>query len=207
MAKREKLTADKIVKAAMGMIDEGGEKSFSMRKLAAALGVDPMAIYHHHANRGALIHEVMQALMQDCQIPDPTGDWRSDLSNLCRSIRDLAKRHPGAFRIYEVYEHWLTAEHRLHEAFYAGLTKAGFSPRATVQATRLLLSYTEAFAVDEISGWLEPENRADLAGSLSDGPYTTTLDLVDEIISPDKDADFEFGLNVILRGLEAELPG
>ena len=61
MAKRERLTREKIIEAAMAMLDREGEKGFSMRKLAAELGVDPMALYHHHSSRRTLIHEVLRA--------------------------------------------------------------------------------------------------------------------------------------------------
>lgn len=204
VAKREKLSSGRIVQAAIKMIDERGEKGFSMRKLAAELGVDPMAIYHHHANRDAVIQEVMQTMMDSCDVPEPTGDWQKDLTHLCSGLRDLAQRHPGAFRIYETYENWVPAELRLHEAMHAILRQAGFSKQKTVQAARLLLTYTEAFAVDEISGWLDPEDHADLTEQLEQGPYKTMLGLVDEMIRPDANADFEFGLHVLLHGLTAE---
>lgn len=205
MNKREKLSGTSIAAAAMQMIDKHGEKGFSMRKLAAELGVDPMAIYHHHANKDALIHAVMQALMEECDIPQATGNWQQDLRNLCSSLRALANRHPGAFRIYETYEKWVPAEHNLHEAFYRTLSEAGFGRKATVQSANLLLMYTEAFAVDEISGWLEPEDRNALIKSLEGGDYDMVNSLVDEITAPDTDADFTFGLNVLLNGLQAQL--
>lgn len=205
MTKREKLSSAGIVTAAMTMIDLEGEKNFSMRKLAASLNVDPMAIYHHHANKGALMHAVMEALMAAFEAPKPTGEWRDDLTALCNALRALANRHPGSFRIYETYEDWVATEHRVQEAFHSTLLTAGFSRKSTVQATRLLLAYAEAFAVDEISGWLDPEDKAVLEESLAHGQHPTTTDLIDEIVKTDNDADFAFGLNVLLHGLEAEL--
>jgi TetR/AcrR family tetracycline transcriptional repressor len=68
------------------------------------------------------------------------------------------------------------------------------------------LAYTEAFAVDEISGWLDPDDKADLAENLNQGTYPTLIKLIDEISFPDVDADFEFGLNVMISGLEAQTP-
>lgn len=203
LSKREKLSGERIVSAAMSMIDAEGEKAFSMRKLASALKVDPMAIYHHHANKGALIHAVMQAMMGDFEAPAPTGDWRRDLGALCRALLALARRHPGAFRIYETYELWVSNEHRVQEAFHATLLSAGFSKREVVRAARLLITYTEVFAVDEISGWLAPEDRTRLEDSLAQGAYPVTTSLVDEIITPDIEADFAFGLEVLLNGLAA----
>lgn len=76
MAKRDKLSNAGIVSAALAMIDAHGEKAFSMRKLAAALNVDPMAIYHHHANKAALMQAVLDAMLREFNPPATTGDWR-----------------------------------------------------------------------------------------------------------------------------------
>ena len=208
MAKRERLTREKIIEAAMAMLDREGEKGFSMRKLAADLGVDPMAIYHHHSSRSTLIHEVLQSLMAEVDIPDPSGDWQADIRALCTALRALAKRHPGPFRIYELYEDWVPAEHRLHEAFHATLLNAGFPGPTAVHSVRVLLAYTEAFAVDEITGWLDTfdeSDRAEFIDSLSSGDFPAMSGLIDEIGRVDPDAEFDFGLRVLIRGLEGEL--
>lgn len=202
---RAKLSQDKIVQSALSLIDTSGEKAFSMRKLAAALGVDPMAIYHHLANRNAVLHAVIQAMMDSFEIPPPGGTWQQDIRALCHAMRQVGLRHPGAFRIYETNEDWLPGEHRVHEAFHATLRNAGFGRKVTVQGVRLLLAFTETFVVDEISGWLDPEDQADLANSLASGPYPVLTDLVDDIVQSDADADFDFGLRVLIRGLEGEL--
>jgi AcrR family transcriptional regulator len=205
VAKRDKLSNAGIVSAALAMIDANGEKAFSMRKLAAALNVDPMAIYHHHANKAALMQAVLDAMLREFSPPATTGDWRQDLTALCHEFRALGHRHPGAFRMYEIFEDWITAEHRVHEAFRSTLRSAGFSRRVTVQATRMLVVYTEAFVVDEIGGWLGAEVREELEESLANGHFPVTSDLIEEIVAPDIEADFVFGLNVLLRGLEDEL--
>ena len=205
MPTRGKLTHDSIVQAAFSLLDDGGEKAFSMRKLATALNVDPMAIYHHHPSKSALIGAVLQAMMSECDLPEPSGNWQQDIRDLCQGLRHLAHKHPGTFRIYETFDDWLPAEHALHEAFHATLLNAGFAPQTTVRAMRLLLAYTEAFAVDEISGWFDPEDRTDLENSLKSGPYPATTSLLDEIVHSDTDAEFEFGLTVLLKGLGDQL--
>lgn len=190
----------------MSLLDREGGEGFSMRKLAAGLGVDPMALYHYHASRKILMHDVLQALMNECELPEPGPDWRSDLRSLCNGIRRLARRHPGAFRVYELYEDWVEAEHRVHEAFHATMLRANLTGPEAVRAVRLLLTYTEAFAVDEITGWLEPFDPSDreaFARSLRDGDYPVMTDLIDEIGRGDTDADFEFGLDVLIRGIDS----
>lgn len=208
MAGRRRLSRERIVEAALALLDREGEKGFSMRKLAAELGVDPMALYHYHANRKALMQDVLSTLMAACDLPEPGADWRQEVRALCNSLRRLAHRHPGAFRMYELYEEWIPAEHRLHEAFHAALRRAGLVGPDLVRAVRLLLTYTEAFAVDEISGWLEPFDPSDreaFVKSLSDGDYPVMHSLLDEIGRSDTDADFAFGLDVLIRGIEARI--
>ncbi len=202
MKPRGKLTQAGIVEVALQMLDENGEKKFSMRKLAMALNVDPMAIYHHHANKKALLNAVMQLMMEGCEVPELSGHWQRDVRDLCHCFRRLAQKHPGTFCIYETYEDDVPAEHRLHEAFHAALLSGGFSRLETVQAVRLLLAYTEGFAVDEISGWSDPDDRDELIESFNQGPYPTLISLIDEIGTTDADANFEFGLNILIRGLE-----
>ena len=91
----------------------------------------------------------------------------------------------------------------MHEVLHATLLKAGFfRGKVRPSAARVLLAYTEVVAVDEVSGWLGPEDRDILIKSLNNGPYPTLLKLVDEITSVDPDSEFEFGLNVIVGGLE-----
>ena len=205
MTSKQKLSKESIVQSALEMIDEAGEKGFSMRKLAKRLGVDPMALYHHHANKTALMNAVLQAMMEECGIPEPTGNWQTDIRALCQGFRHLAHNHPGAFRAYEVHEDWLPAEHKLLEAFHAVLINAGFPPQETVRAVRCLLAYTESFALDEISGWLAPLDREEYANSLAAGDFPITTALLDEIVTPNTDEEFDFGLTILLRGLAAEV--
>jgi AcrR family transcriptional regulator len=205
MTARPKLTPDMIVETALNMLNAEGEKSFSMRKLASELQVDPMAIYHHHANKSALLHAVMEAMMARCAVPNPSGDWRQDIHALCSGIRQLAQDNPGAFRVFETYEHWLTAEHRLQDAILLTLTRAGFDDVTAVRGMRVLLVYTEAFAVDEISGWLDPEELDGLADRLDAESYPTMNRLADAVTTIEPDAEFAFGLTVLLDGLETAL--
>ena len=66
---RTPLTTGRIVAAALAMIDGGGVEALSMRKLASALGVDPMSIYHHVPNKQALLQGVYQQVLQELPIP------------------------------------------------------------------------------------------------------------------------------------------
>ena len=204
MNRSRKLSEQLIVETALQLLNERGERDFSMRKLASLLDVDAMAIYHHFSNKSDLIHAVLQAMMERCEIPPSTSNWQQDIRNLCACLRSVAKSNPGAFCVYETYERWLPAEHRLQEAFHSVLLKAGFSPKVVVRAVRVLWAYTESMSVDEVSGWLEPANSAELSDSLMAGDYLTLIELVDELTSVDVASEFELGLKMIISGLQTE---
>jgi AcrR family transcriptional regulator len=205
MGKRGSLSRERIVAAAMHMLDADGEANFSMRRLAGEMGVDPMALYHHVPNRAALMREVVDTLLAECDLPEPTGDWQSRVRALCHAFRRLGHRHPGAFMVYAMFNEWVPSERRLHEALYAALQAGGFSPEVMVRGARLLIGYTENFAWEEITNWIAPfssEDRVKLIESLATGDYPLTTALVDRIADIDPDAEFAFGLDVVIRGLE-----
>jgi len=205
---RGTLSRQNIAEAAMALLDREGEAGFSMRRLAAELHVDPMALYHHHKNRHALLTEVLNTLLDECHLPEPGADWKHGVAEICREMRHLAQRHPGAFRVYVYFEGWVASEQRLHEALYATLLAGGFGRRAAIRAVRLLLAYVESFAVDELTGWLAPPDEDEhkgLLAILATGAYPATAGLVDEIAGIDADDHFAYGLDVLLSGLEVDL--
>ncbi len=93
------LCAEEILDRALRLIRADGVESLSMRKLAQALGVAPMSLYHHVANRAELIERVMDALL--ARIPTPPAQaegWQQQLRSLGLSILDLLAWHPGIAR-------------------------------------------------------------------------------------------------------------
>jgi len=207
MAKRRGgLTREAITEAAMSLLDADGVPAFTMRRLAAALGVDPMAIYHHVPGKQALFHDVVERLLQAWQLPEQGGSWQAQVTGLCQAFRSLGHAHPGAFMVYAVHEQWPVHELDVHELLYRTLHDAGFDKAATVQAARLLLAYAENFVWYKLTGWTGPhtkEERTALSAALDDGTHPMTAAHYDAIVGTDGDAEFAFGLDVLIRGLEA----
>ena len=210
MFKRGTLSLQKIVDTASDMLDRGGVEKFSMRRLATEIGVDPMALYHHVPNRGALMREMVRVFLCGCELPGKNGPWQDRMRTFCRAFRSQAHRHPGLFGVYSRSSEWSPEYLRLEDSLYAALADAGFPPKARVRAARLLLAYTENVAHWELSGWVAPyseEERAEFADSLATGDFPSVAELAEHIENTDPDAEFEFGLDVTIRGLETELSG
>ena len=90
---RSTLTRDRIVDAALDVIDRAGLDGLSMRKLGAELGVEAMALYHHVGSKERLLEAVVERLMSELDTdPGESADWLGVLRNMARAYRALARR-------------------------------------------------------------------------------------------------------------------
>ena len=165
-----------------------------------------MAIYHHIPNRAALMYQVVDRVIGECELPTGDGPWRETAKAICSAFRAMAHRHPGVIQVFDTFDDWVPGEHRIAEALYATLKTGGFSDVDIVKAARLLLAYTENFCAWELTDWIAPytpEMRSELSDSLAQGEFPLTMTLLEEITHVEPDAEFAFGLDVIVRGLES----
>jgi AcrR family transcriptional regulator len=89
------MSKDRVVEAALALIDAQGVDRFSMRGLAEALGVYPTAIYWYVANRNALLAEVVGHALRDVAPEWHGDDWQAWLKDLFRRYRAAVRRHPN----------------------------------------------------------------------------------------------------------------
>lgn len=93
------LTVDRIVQAAIRLIDDEGPEQFSMRSLAAALDVYPAALYWHVGKRADLLALISAEWLRDVVPPTDGKDWASWSRELAHRYRDSAHRHPNLARL------------------------------------------------------------------------------------------------------------
>ena len=180
---RSPLTRQRILRAALKLIDREGLDALSMRKLGASLGVEGMALYRHVGNKERLLDGVVELLLEEVDVP-PTGTatWIDAWHAIARSYRRLARSHPGAFPLVALSPLTTAARFERARAPLSILRDAGFSETGAQRAFRTLLSYADGYLLRE----------------LADG---------DGELTPDEaDAAFDFGIRAILTGLQHELP-
>jgi TetR/AcrR family tetracycline transcriptional repressor len=102
-SQRGSLSRDAILIAALDLVDREGTEKFSMRRLGAELGVDPMALYRHVPNKAAVFDGIMEliwgAIDLDAIEAEPDRDWQSRLSAVMHALRDTLLQHPHAVSI------------------------------------------------------------------------------------------------------------
>jgi TetR/AcrR family transcriptional regulator, tetracycline repressor protein len=210
-AGEEPLTRGRILGTALSLVDEEGMGALSMRRLAKELGVDPMAIYHHLPNKRALLSALVGEVFSEMRVPEETGefgDWRERVRAWARAFRDVARAHPRLVPHLASYpEAASEATLESTEELYAAFEAAGMAPKEIVGAVGVVVDYLNGFALAEASGALgEPDEHREMLEMLDTRPEgelpamrRTLRALADE----DSATDFEFGLQVVLAGLEA----
>src|SRR5215208_484986 len=202
VVKRQPLNRRRILEAAVRLVDREGLEALSMRKLGSELGVEAMSLYNHVPNKGALLDGMVEVLLGELEVPPEDEGWERRLREAYQAFRRLAHDHPNVFPLLVVRPPDTVDGIWLVEEFLKTLREAGFDPQTALYAFRALSSYASGYAIAEIRGFaMEPAG----AGTLSEDDFPHIHELDAPLRDVDHDAEFEFGLDLILAGLKERL--
>ena len=137
-ARRTPLNRERLLRAAVSLADDAGLDSLSMRRLAEELGVVPMALYKHVANKEELLDGMVASLIGEIDPPAPDADWKSAVRLRVLSARGALKRHPWARRAIESRTHKTPAVLDYMESFIGMFLAGGFTADLTHHAMHAL---------------------------------------------------------------------
>jgi AcrR family transcriptional regulator len=207
---RAPLTRARVLDAAVAVADADGLGALTIRSLATALGVKPMAIYHHVANKDEILDGIVDVVFSEIELPRVGPPWRPEIRRRATSARHVLRRHPWAGGLLETRTDPGPATLASHEAVLATLRTGGFPVPLAAQAFAILDSYVYGFVVQEAT---LPFDGADAIAEVTtgimeqfaDGAYPYLVEMATEHVLRPGYAfgnDFEFGLDLILDGLE-----
>lgn len=207
---RQRLSRERVLRAAIAHADEGGLEALSMRQLAEMLGVAPMALYRHVANKDDLIDAMVDVVFGEIGLPSGGTDWKTAMRQRAISLRDVLLRHRWAIGLMESRRSPGPANLRHHDAVLGKLRAAGFDVAMAAHAYSLLDSYIYGFALTKMI--LPFDTTADVAEVAQDmlapfpaNEYPNLVEFISEhAMKPGYDYgdEFEYGLDVLLDGLE-----
>ncbi len=211
--RRRTLSADRVLAEAVSLADESGIESLSMRKLGQALGVEAMSLYNHVANKEEILDGIVDRVVGEIEIPSGETDWKTAMRQRAVSARKVFLRHPWVTTLIESRIKMSPVRVRYFDATIGALRAGGFSIELAYHAFLTLDSYIYGFNLHEVSWQFEPEERqdvaADLGSQVSAEEYPFIAEIMEFVLSPDNArdkagyvAEFEFGLNLVLDGLE-----
>ncbi|MDP9427269.1 MAG: TetR/AcrR family transcriptional regulator C-terminal domain-containing protein [Actinomycetota bacterium] len=188
---RRPLSRRRILEAAVELVDREGLRGLSMRRLGRDLGVEAMSLYNHVPNKEALLGGMVEVLIEEMQIPgESSAGWEEQVRGAFRSYLNIARAHPEVFQLFATRPLGTGEALRIFEV----LRGAGLDVVPALHAFRALSSYTIGYALAEIRGFpLELEG----------GPRA--LELAPPLKEVDRDAKFDYGLDLIISGLRQKL--
>jgi len=207
---RTPLWRERVLRAALAHADDGGLETFTMRKLAQSLGVAPMSLYRHVANKDDLVDGIVDLVFSEIELPRIGGDWKTAMRERAIAVREALARHPWAIGLMESQPNPGPATLRHHDAVIGSLREAGFPVEMAAHAYFLMDSYIYGFTLQQLNlpfdasaDWAAVGQRFLEQFPADDYPYLAEL-TVEQVMKPDYDfgAEFEFGLDLILDGLE-----
>jgi AcrR family transcriptional regulator len=208
---RTPLTRDRVLRAAVALADGIGIESLSMRKLGDAVGVEAMSLYNHVANKEDLLDGMIDVVFGEIDLPSTEDGWRTAMRARAVSARQALARHRWAIGLMESRTSSGATTLRHHDAVIGCLRTAGFSMELTAHAFSAIDSYIYGFALQERGlPFGTAEETAELAQVMlaqfpvEEFPHLAAF-TAEHVMRPGYDygEEFEFGLDLILDGLQA----
>ncbi|MCZ4118911.1 TetR/AcrR family transcriptional regulator [Streptomyces sp. H39-S7] len=211
-APRNTLNPDRILDAAVTLLDRDGAEAFTMRALAAQLGVGTMAVYSHFRSKEEISDAVAQRLLGEVELPaagEVDGDAREQLREVCRSVFRLFAEHPSALQLLTTRPMRGDEAIAVIDRMLGLLRAAGLDRVDAARAHVALMQYTVGSALWNVRrdrALCEDGLRERVRARLADLPadrYPALTELVPELaIAQDAGmAQYELGLDGLLTGL------
>ncbi|MGH2456209.1 MAG: TetR/AcrR family transcriptional regulator C-terminal domain-containing protein [Candidatus Limnocylindria bacterium] len=210
---RAPLTRDRVLRAAVALADEEGIESLSMRRLAQQLGVEAMSLYYHVANKPDLLEQMLDIVFGEMELPSDRGGWRQAMRASAISAHQVLLRHPWACRLLMSPTGPSPARLRWMNAILGRLRGAGFSAEMTHHAYHALDSHIVGFTLWVLPYLAIARERPDFAQEfMARTPLDELPHLAEHIQVHLSDragdtSEFDFGLDLVLDGLERSLDG
>jgi AcrR family transcriptional regulator len=208
---REPLSRERVLRAAVALADEGGVESLSMRRLARELGVVPMALYKHVANKDEMLDGMVEVVVGEIDPPEDGTDWKPAVRRRVLSARRALLRHPWAAEVLESRTNPTPSVLAYMDSMIGMFRAGGFSVDLTHHAIHAMGSRLFGFSqelFDDTADVAAPPDP-EVVRALAAFPHITELMLAithdqGSVVGPgcDDQLEFEFALDLLLDGLE-----
>ncbi len=204
------LSRERVLLAALALADESGVEAVSMRKLGQILGVEAMSLYKHVADKEAILDGIADLVMDEVEVPSPDVDWRAAIRRSAVSTHEAMRRHPWAGPVLESRLDPGPARLRYLDAVVGVLRGAGFDTATVARAFMALDSHTYGFTMQELALPFDaasaPGIAEEMASRVFADRYPNLAAMAELAMSGAQLLDFEFGLDLLLDGLERIRP-
>jgi AcrR family transcriptional regulator len=219
-AAKERLTRERVIGAAIRLMDAEGLEAVSMRRVAREVGVEAMSLYHHVRDKDDLLDGVCAQVMHEFRLPDEDRPWVEVARDGAREWRRVLKAHPNVMTLWADRQRPLDDVQALMPMEFAlrVIHRTGVDDREAVRIFNVLGGYIMGVVIMETGGLFSAgtakgADRFELQGTRDVDPTRLVPpDVLPRIAASmphlaecDPDEQFEFGLDLLLAGIEARL--
>ena len=206
---RPPLSRERVLRAAVDLADESGLDALTMRELGKRLGVEAMSLYNHVANKDDILDGILDLVVSEIDLPSGDVDWRVAMRRRAVSAREVFARHSWASMLNDSRESSGPGRMYYFDWVIGTLRRAGFSIELAVHAFSALDSYVYGFGRQQLNmsageGTAEESAEAILS-AIPAGEFPYLAEVITDFmlkVGYDESVDFNFGMGLILDGLE-----
>lgn len=210
------LTRDQIVATAIGIADEDGIDSLSIRRIATRLGVGATSLYWHVKSKDELFELMFDSTFGEIKLPDPSGDWRADLWAIASQTREGHARHRWVI-LLGIQPTVGPNLVRYSEFVDRVLEPLGLDRQARTDVMAIVNNYVAGFAHRE-TAWARLRERAGLTGEQWQERLDRYLEqartsdpqlaaMIQSRLHLTSRENFETGLDCVLDGIASRIVG
>jgi AcrR family transcriptional regulator len=220
------LSRDDIVGTAVAIADAEGTEAVSMRRIARDMRVGAMSLYWYVESKEELHQLMLERVQAEIEAPEPSGDWRADLTGYARNMRIALLRHPWAIDFLGIGPPSGPNDARNAERLISALDGPAADPMTTMWALMTIGTYVMGAALREIQELRWQRGAEEITADMSEAEvsgflaefdrriresrrYPHLTKILDANIDPDapesRDERFEFGLGCLLDGIAARI--
>ena len=215
--RRPALSRERVLAAALELIDRDGVEALSMRRLGRALDRDPMRLYRYASGKEDLLDGVVELVLSGLQVPPIRDrDWDEALRHTAHAFRRLAVAHPHVVPLLVTRPLATPLGLRPHgtlrplEDLLELFAEAGFAPRGALHAYRLFMGFLQGHVLTELQERVsDPDETDDLLRlglhRLPPREFPRLRSLAAELAAYDGEQELDEGLDILLGGLRGQL--
>jgi AcrR family transcriptional regulator len=209
--RREPLNRERVLRAAITLADKEGLDALTMRRLGQEVGVEAMSLYNHVKNKDDILDGIVDLVLTDIDVPPAGTHWKKAMRRRSISAHEVLVAHPwAAMQIMSRYSIGLGMTRYL-DATLGRLREGGFTIEGAMDAWHTLDSHLYGFTLQQLNLPFAADEAsrvsADVLPGLSAEEFPHVVDVIGHVMRSGRVEDFEYGLDLILDGLEAGLNG
>jgi len=207
--RRAPLSRERVLRAAVALADQNGIESLTMRRLGQELGVEAMSLYNHVANKDDILDGIVDLVLSDIDVPPSGTDWKPAMRHRAISAHEVLLAHPWAAMLVMSRYNIGPGMTRYLDATLGRLREGGFSIEGALDAWNTLDSHLYGFTLQELNLPFDVSETQQVSASvlpqIPADEFPHVAEVITHVMQSGRAENFQFGLDLVLDGLEAIL--